>query len=74
MLVADNTTSPVAAPSRPAMNDKMKACFTPHVLMHSLFGLGLGLLLATWFDGLRQWWLAVIVMAVAVALDASRKS
>lgn len=55
------------------MNAKMKECFAPHVLMHSLFGLGLGLLLAAVFADLRQAWLGLVLMAVAVALDMTRK-
>lgn len=56
------------------MNEKMKACFTPHIQMHSLFGLGLGTLLATVIPGLREVWLGVAIMAVAVVLDATRKA
>lgn len=57
------------------MNAKMKSCFTPHVLMHSLFGLGLGLVLARWFSGLiANVWIGVVLMAIAVILDATRKS
>ena len=55
------------------MNEKMKECFKPHVLMHSLFGLGLGLLLAAVFADLRQAWLGLVVMAVALVLDFMRK-
>ncbi len=56
------------------MSEKMRSCFTPHIAMHSLFGLGLGVVLATAFVQARAIWLGVLVMAVAVALDASRKS
>ena len=55
------------------MNDKMKTCFTPHVMMHSLFGLGLGLLLASLFQGLATVWLGIVLMIVAVVLDMFRK-
>ena len=55
------------------MNKKMKECFTPHIALHSLFGLGLGLLLAGLFSGLAMPWLGVVLMVVAVALDAMRK-
>ncbi len=55
------------------MNAKMKACFTPHIMMHSLFGLGLGILLATAVSGLRIVWLGVAVMVVAIILDMTRK-
>lgn len=58
------------------MNDKMKMkqCFTPHVLMHSLFGLGLGLVLADIWDSLAKWWLGVILIVVATVLDMMRKA
>ncbi len=56
------------------MNEKMRSCFTPHVMMHSLFGLGLGLLLVAIIPGLRNVWLGLVVMAVAVALDMTRKA
>jgi hypothetical protein len=56
------------------MNGKMKACFTSHVLMHSLFGLGLGLFLAYLLPSLRVVWLGLALMAVALVLDAMRKS
>jgi len=41
--------------------------------MHSLFGLGLGILLAAVFEGVRAAWLGLVLMAVAVALDWMRK-
>ncbi len=52
---------------------KMKECFAPHVMMHSLFGLGLGLLLTTLIPQLRMVWLGLGLMAVAFILDATRK-
>jgi len=55
------------------MNEKMKSCFTSHVLMHSLFGLGLGLLLAALFQGLATVWLGILLMVVSVVLDMMRK-
>lgn len=55
------------------MNEKMKECFKYHTVLHSLFGLGLGLLLATLIPGLQLVWLAVVVMVVAVLLDMMRK-
>lgn len=56
------------------MNEKMKSCLAPHVMMHSLFGLGLGVLLVAVIPGLRNVWLGLVVMAVAVALDYTRKT
>jgi len=56
------------------MNAKMKECFTPHVLIHSLFGLGLGLLIAVLIPSLANVWIGVVLMAVSVVLDFMRKS
>ncbi len=55
------------------MNDKMKECFKPHAIMHSLFGLGLGLLLASLFPFLASWILGIILMVVSVVWDSMRK-
>ena len=55
------------------MNAKMKSCFTGHVVMHSLFGLGLGLLLAALVPSLGNAVLGLILMAVAVVADVMRK-
>lgn len=54
------------------MNAKMKECFTPHVMMHSLFGLGLGVLVVSLWPMLGLWWLGVGLMVVAVLLDMMR--
>ncbi len=56
------------------MNDKMKGCFTPHIMMHSLFGLGLGLLLTALVPSLSMLWLGVGLMVVALVLDSTRQS
>jgi uncharacterized membrane protein len=56
------------------MNAKMKSCFTPHIYMHSLFGLGLGLVIADLWSGTANWWVGVIVMAAATILDMMRKA
>ncbi len=55
------------------MEDKMKECFAPHAIYHSLFGLGLGYLLAALFPVLANIWLGVVLMVVAIALDKMRK-
>lgn len=55
------------------MNEKMKECFTPHTMMHSLFGLGLGLALSALIPGLSNLWLGIVVVIVALALDMMRK-
>ena len=56
-----------------AKNDKMKACFTPHIYMHSLFGLGLGVFIVSLFPSLGMWWLGVVLMVVATVWDMMRK-
>jgi len=55
------------------MSKKMKSCFAPHVLMHSLFGLGLGLIVAALVPGLASLWVGVVLCVVAVVLDMMRK-
>ncbi len=55
------------------MKGNMQDCFTPHVLMHSLFGLGLGILVVSIFPGLAMVWLGIVLMVVAVILDFMRK-
>lgn len=55
------------------MNAKIKSCFTPHVIMHSLFGLGLGLLLSALIPSLANVWLGIIIIVVALGLDLMRK-
>jgi len=55
------------------MNKKlMQACVAPHAIMHSLFGLGLGILLAGLF-GITNIWLGIILMIVAIVWDSMRK-
>jgi hypothetical protein len=55
------------------MNKKMKECFTPHVMMHSLFGLGLGIFLVSLLPSLASIWLGIGIMAVAFVFDYMRK-
>ena len=55
------------------MDKKMKECFTPHAMMHSLFGLGLGMTLVSLFPSFGVLWLGLLVMVVAVVLDMTRK-
>jgi hypothetical protein len=54
------------------MNAKVKQCFTPHMYMHNLVGLGLGGLLTSLFSGLQHWWIGAIAIAVAVLWDLKR--
>jgi hypothetical protein len=56
------------------MPAKMKGCFTYHVVLHSLFGLGLGVLFVSLIPSLGMWWLGLVIMAVATVLDAMRKT
>lgn len=51
----------------------MKECFKPHVLMHSLFGLGLGILLVNLIPSLNSLMIGIGVMVLAVVLDMVRK-
>ncbi len=55
------------------MNEKMKECFAPHVMMHSLFGLGLGILLVALWPGLGLVWLGIVLMVVSIVKDMMRK-
>ncbi len=55
------------------MDKKMKECFTPHVMMHSLFGLGLGILVVSLIPSLGMLWLGVLIMIIATVLDMTRK-
>lgn len=56
------------------MNKKVKSCFTGHIAMHSLFGLGLGILLASLSQSLAVWWLGIGLMAAAIVADSMRKA
>lgn len=55
------------------MDKKMKECFTPHSMMHSLIGLGIGITLVSLIPGLGMLWLGVLIIIVAVVLDMMRK-
>ena len=56
------------------MDKKIKECFQLHVLMHALFGLGLGIFLVVLVPQLLNLWVGLGLMAVAVVLDFMRKS
>lgn len=56
------------------MNKKQKECFSPHIIMHSIFGLGLGILLVSLIPSLSIFWLGLVLIALAVVLDATRKN
>jgi len=55
------------------MDKKMKSCFTQHPMMHSLFGLGLGLFLSSFIPGLSNIWLGLGLIILALVLDMMRK-
>lgn len=56
------------------MDKKMQQCFTPHVMMHSLFGLGLGIVLINLIPGLNMLWLGIVLIVVAIGWDMMRKA
>jgi len=56
------------------MNDKLKECLKPHAVMHSLFGLGLGIFLVALVPALNNALLGFIIMVVAVVVDYMRRS
>lgn len=56
------------------MNAKTKACFTPHVMMHSLIGLGLGILVAHFIPSLNKTLVGLVLVALGVILDMMRKN
>lgn len=48
-----------------------KRCFTPHALLHNLFGIGLGLILVSFMPSLGTMMTGIVVVAVALVLDAA---
>ena len=56
------------------MNAKMKECFTPHAMMHSLMGLGLGLILAALVPSIATILIGGVIVLVAIVLDMMRKN
>lgn len=53
------------------MNSQMKACFTPHVIVHSLTGLGIGLILVNLIPSIANMGLTlgVIILVVGIVAD-----
>jgi len=50
-----------------------KHCFTPHIIYHSIAGLGVGLILTAlvpWFSNVL---VGVVLIIAAIVLDATRK-
>lgn len=56
------------------MSAKMNECFKPHAMMHSLMGLGLGIILVNLVPALNILLLGVALVVVAMVLDYMRKS
>lgn len=48
------------------MQQKMKACMTPHATMHYVFGAGIGLLLAGLFSGLAAVGVALGIIVLVI--------
>ena len=51
------------------MEKMMKECMKPHALLHSVAGVGLGLLLANWFGGFVSemgLWLGLGLLVVGI--------
>ena len=60
------------AKSKSSMNSMMKECMKPHALMHSVMGLGLGLVLANVFPdlvGQMGLWVGVGLLVLAMVGD-----
>ena len=55
------------------MKMDFKRCFTPHALLHNLFGIGIGLILISIMPGLvaNAMMLGIVVVVVALFLDAT---
>jgi hypothetical protein len=51
----------------------MSECMTPHMMMHSLFGMGLGITLCNLFPSLGILWVGLALMVAAWGLDYMRK-
>lgn len=51
----------------------LKECFTPHVIMHVLSGVGAGIVLVNLIPGLNILWLGIALIVVTVAADLMRK-
>lgn len=51
------------------MEKMMKECMKPHPLLHTVSGVGLGVLLTNWFGlvGNTGMWLGLILLVVGVA-------
>ncbi len=52
-------------------NARLKSCTAPHALSHSLFGIGLGLILAGMFSGLvaNALTFGIIIVVIAMVWD-----
>ncbi len=53
------------------MKMDLKRCFTPHALLHNLFGIGIGLILAVLVPSLATLTIGIVVVVVALVADAT---
>ena len=53
-------------------SSKMQDCMSPHLLIHSLFGMGVGVTLVTIFPSLAVLWVGLALMVAAWGLDYMR--
>lgn len=51
----------------------MKECFSPHAMMHSIIGFGLGITLVSLFPGLAMLWLGILIILGGMVWDMMRK-
>lgn len=54
------------------MSGKMMQCCEPHVLMHSVLGIGAGIVLVSLIPALGNIWLGVLVLSIGILLDMMR--
>ena len=53
------------------MKMDLKRCFTPHALLHNLFGIGLGIILVSLVPSLGTMMIGIVVVVVALVADAT---
>lgn len=55
------------------MNKKMRECFTPHAMIHSLTGVGIGIIAANLIPILNSLMVGLIVLVIGIIWDMMRK-
>jgi len=55
------------------MNAKMKDCFTPHSMTHSLTGAGVGIIVANLIPSINSLMAGLIILVIGIVLDMTRK-